>query len=153
MDDLLDTPYRHARTFALLTLMYETVDTLSRFHIDHVFPRALASRTKLHSADVPDDQVEGIRDRVERLPNLQLLHGPVNVEKRAKPPYDWVSARFPDEAARRAWLAETDLLDLPNTFRDFNEFYAHRRHLMQNRLVRLLAVRDTPRPPAPGRHT
>lgn len=152
VDNLLDTPYRHARTFALLTLMYETVDTLSRFHIDHVFPRALATRTKLHSAGVPEDQVEGIRDRVERLPNLQLLHGPVNVEKRAKPPYDWVSARFPDEDARRAWLAESDLLDLPNSFREFDKFYACRRNLMQSRLVRLLAVRDTPQPDSAETH-
>ena len=54
LDELVDTPYKHKRTFALLTLLYDWVDTRNEFHVDHVFPRSLATRAKLRDHGVPE---------------------------------------------------------------------------------------------------
>lgn len=140
IDDLADTPYKDRRAFALLTLLYDTVDTLSKFHIDHVFPRSLATSRRLRAAGVPDHQIDDVLDRVERLANLQLLHGPVNLDKRAVLPAEWVRTHISDPVARQAWLAGNDLGQLPDSYVDFLRFYERRRALMRARLVTLLGA-------------
>src|SRR5450830_1759663 len=89
LDDLVDTPYKHKRTFALLSLLYDWVDTRNEFHVDHVFPRSLATRTRLLSLGVAETDLEDVADKLERLPNLQLLAGPENIQKRAQLPAAW----------------------------------------------------------------
>lgn len=84
LDELVDTPYKHKRTFALLTLLYHWVDTRNEFHVDHVFPRSLATRAKLRDHGVPEEDVDEFADKIERLANLQLLPGPENIQKRSQ---------------------------------------------------------------------
>lgn len=140
IDELVDTPYRHKRTFALLSLLYDWVDTRNDFHVDHVFPRSLATRTKLRDHGVPADEVDDVVDRIERLSNLQLLPGPENIQKRAQLPGDWIRSHIVDENARRAWLVGHDLHDLPADLVDFIPFYEQRRSAMRHRLVQLLGL-------------
>src|SRR4051794_36408981 len=67
LDELVDTPYKHKRTFALLTLLYDWVDTRNDFHVDHVFPRSVATRAKLRSHGVAEADLDEIADKIERL--------------------------------------------------------------------------------------
>lgn len=140
IDDLIDTPYKDRRAFAILTLIYGTVDTFTKFHIDHVFPRALATPRRLRAAGIPDSQLDEIGERVERLANLQLLHGSINLDKSAVLPAEWARTHIPDTGARNGWLAGSDLSDLPESFLDFPAFYEKRRARMRARLVALLGV-------------
>lgn len=141
IDGLVDTPYKHKRTFALLTMLYEWVDTRNDFHIDHIFPRSLATNAKLRDHGVDESEWDEVSDRIERLANLQLLQGPENIAKRAQLPADWVREHIPDEAARNAWLAGHDLHDLPADFGDFLPFYEQRRAILRDRLKKLLGAR------------
>lgn len=86
LDELVDTPYKHKRTFALLTLLYDWVDTRNEFHVDHVFPRSLATSAKLRDHGVAESDFEEFGDKIERLANLQLLAGSENIQKRAQLP-------------------------------------------------------------------
>ncbi len=140
IEDLLDTPYRSKRTFALLTLLYNWIDVRSEFHVNHIFPRSLATRAKQRDQGIPESQWEKIADQVERLANLQLLPGADSAKKQAQLPLEWVRARFPDQQARDAWLAGHDLYDLPPALADFPTFYEIRRATMRERLRHLLGV-------------
>jgi hypothetical protein len=141
IDELVDTPYKHKRTFALLTLLYDWVDTRNDFHVDHVFPRSVATRAKLRAHGVEEADLDDVADKIERLANLQLLPGPENIQKRAQMPSDWLRAQFPSEEARSAWLAGHDLVGLPDEVADFLPFYGDRRTLVRDRLAKLLGTR------------
>lgn len=140
IDELVDTPYKHKRTFAVLTLLYDWVDTRNDFHVDHVFPRSVATPAKLRVHGVADRDIDEIGDKIERLPNLQLLPGPENVDKRDKLPADWIRNQYSEASARGAWLAGHDLSNLPTELTDFLPFYERRREIMRERLVQLLGA-------------
>ena len=70
------------RTFTLLSLLYPFVDLQNnKFHIDHVFPKSRFSSRRLRLAGVAEDDIPGLQDRADRLPNLQLLVGEANESK------------------------------------------------------------------------
>jgi hypothetical protein len=141
LDELVDTPYKNKRTFAILTLLYDWVDTRNDFHVDHVFPRSLMTAAKLRDHDVAESDFEEFGDKAERLANLQLLPGPENIDKRALLPSDWVRTQHPGDDARNAWLAGHDLHGLPPDLVDFLPFYDQRRALIRERLSKLLGAR------------
>lgn len=135
IDELVDTPYKHKRTFALLTLLYDWIDTRNDFHVDHVFPRSLSTPAKLRDQGVEAAEFEEFGDKVERLANLQLLPGPENIQKRAQLPADWVRSQHSSEEARNAWLAGHDLHGLPADLVDFLPFFERRRSSQAARLM------------------
>lgn len=149
IEELADTPYKHKRSFALLSLLYPWVDTRNSFHVDHVFPRSLFTRAKLEQQGVPATEVLDYRDKVERLANLQLLDGLENIQKRAVLPADWARTAFPDPTTRQHWLARNDLTGLPVDVTDFRPFYDQRRSILVGKLRQLLGSSPQPLPPTP----
>lgn len=87
------------------------------------------------------DEYQDLRDR---LPNLQLLEGAVNVSKQAMPPSEWVVRHLPDPVAREGWLASHDLTGLPADFSEFLDFYEGRRERMLDRLQKLVGDQHHP---------
>ena len=81
VEELADMKYGARDLFGLLTLLFPFVDTRNQFHIDHVFPNAVFHARKLKKLGHSDDEVAGLQDRKDRLPNLQLLQGPDNQSK------------------------------------------------------------------------
>jgi len=70
--------------------------------------------------------------------NLQLLPGPVNVEKRAALPRDWLYKHFSEPEQRDQWLLTYDISSLPGSLAGFMNFADARRHRMGRRLAQLL---------------
>jgi hypothetical protein len=139
IEDLLESKYGSKRLFPLLALLYPGVDVRKEFHEDHVFPKARFTRRTLLEEQVPESALAEYSDKVDRLPNLQLLEGSINIDKSAEMPLLWVTAQYPEESPREAWLAANDLSGLPPSILDFPTFYAMRRERMKARLTRLLA--------------
>jgi hypothetical protein len=79
-------------------------------------------------------------DHVDRLPNLQLLEGAVNVSKQATMPLAWVEAQHPDPGQRGLYQAGHDLDSLPEALAAFPEFFERRKTLMVAKLSSLLGV-------------
>ena len=128
------------RTFALLSLLYSFVDLQSnRFHIDHVFPKSRFSSIRLRRAGVAEDDIPEIQDRVDRLPNLQLLIGEVNESKSDRLPQEWVASTY-DAREAREYVARHDLGEIPPDITEFNAFYDARRCRLLRRLRQLLSV-------------
>ena len=146
LQDLADAAY-DGRAYSLLFLLYDFVDVATnRFHIDHVFPRALMTPARLTKAGVNEEKIPEYRDRVNRLANLQLLEGSTNMSKGAKPPADWLRAQYSEEEERRHHCHLHDLGDVPTEIEGFLDFYETRRSRILEKLRHLLASNSTVNP-------
>ena len=142
LQDLADASYG-GRASSLLFLVYDFVDVATnRFHIDHVFPRALMTPARLKQAGVDEKRIPEYRERVNRLANLQLLKGSTNTSKGAKPPADWLRAHYSEEERRHHCYLH-DLGDIPTEVDGFLDFYEARRGRILGKLRRLLASDTT----------
>ncbi len=139
LEELVEVSIGNRRAFPLLALLYPGVDVRNEFHVDHVFPRSQFNSRKLKAAGIDGDLHDEFQDLRDRMPNLQLLEGPVNVSKQATLPATWVLSYQPDPVARGGWLAANDLTGLPEDLMDFVAFYERRRALMFERLRSLLS--------------
>ena len=140
IEDLLATTYGKGRVFTLLALLYPGVDVRNEFHVDHVFPRSIFTPTKLARAGIAAEQIPVFVDLVNRLPNLQLLEGAINVAKQATLPLAWAKEAYPDPGQRGLYLAGNDLAELPAELADFAALFEHRKALMGGKLATLLGV-------------
>lgn len=140
IEDLLAVKYGGQRTFAVLSILYPGLDFSKPFHEDHVFPKSRFSTKRLAEAGIDPAQMDAYKMAFNQLPNLQLLGGIPNVEKRDKVPADWVDVAFPTEEQRRTYLEENDLADLGLTMADFLKFYEVRQERMRKRLKKALGV-------------
>jgi hypothetical protein len=134
IDELLDSSYGKPRTFALLAMMYTGIDVRNEFHVDHVFPKSRFTAARLRAAGIAEDRIVEYGALVNRLPNLQLLEGPINISKQATLPANWARTMFADADAVGLYLAGHDLHGIPETLDTFVEFCASRRERMQRRL-------------------
>lgn len=138
-EELEDLVESKDRAFALLSVLYPFVDTQNnKFHIDHVFPKSRFSSRRLRRAGVSEDDIEEYQDRVDRLPNLQLLAGDLNQSKSDVLPGKWI-ATFESRAARE-YSEHHDLGDVPADITGFDVFYEARRARLLSRLRRLLGT-------------
>ncbi|MCY3607049.1 MAG: DUF262 domain-containing protein [Acidimicrobiaceae bacterium] len=141
IEDLVDTRYGDRLTFALLSLIFPTVNLNDHFHLDHVFPRKAFSARKLREEDVPDDMYADYQDKRDRLANLQLLQGRVNIEKGAAMPRDWLDSGFPTSEAADEYCRRHLLGDVPPSIAEFGRFYDQRRARLKERIVEVLGRR------------
>ena len=141
--ELASMSFNDRRVFSLLSLLYPGMDFRNEFHIDHVFPAALFSKPKLRRAGVPDDQIEAMMDAYNRLPNLQLLEGPINQSKQDKLPLTWAEAHVPDEGARAAYYQRQMLGTLPTTVTEFMDFYDTRLERVVDRIGEVIGFSKT----------
>jgi len=141
--ELASISFNDRRVFSLLSLLYPGMDFKNSFHIDHVFPAALFSKTKLRNAGVPDDQIDIMMDTYNRLPNLQLLEGPVNQSKQDKLPHVWAEAYIPDDGARSDYYQRQMLGTLPTTVTEFIDFYDARLERVVHRIGEVIGFSKT----------
>lgn len=140
IDDVLALGYGGARTFAVLAVLFDHVDTRNTFHVDHVFPRALLDTKRLKEQGLDSAEVEKAQSRRDLLPNLQLLSGPDNIIKSATPPDDWARQAYPTADAYSEYMARNGLPDLPHAVEDFEKFFRARREVLVARIKSKLST-------------
>lgn len=138
LDELVELPYGNKRTFALLSLIFPGFDLSRHFHVDHIYPQARFTKPQLRKAGLPEELAGEVADKANRLPNLQLLEGSINNQKRQKMPHDWYAQLKPDAHARRQYLAGLEITELPETLVDFPVFYEQRRKALRVRIASFL---------------
>jgi len=134
VEELAELEYGGKRTFALLSLLFPGFDFSRHFHVDHIYPKGLFSTSKLRKAGVPEERVESFKAWSNQLPNLQLLEGTINNEKRQKMPLKWYEAVWPDPDARLRHLHSQGIDLLPDDIANFDEFYLQRKALLIERI-------------------
>lgn len=140
IDDVLALGYGGARTFAVLAVLFDHVDTRNTFHVDHVFPRALLDTKRLKDQGLDTSEIETAQSRRDLLPNLQLLSGPDNIVKSATPPDDWAKQTYLTADAHSEYLSRNDLPDLPHAVEDFSGFFEARREALGARIITKLST-------------
>lgn len=138
IDDLVSIEYGDKRTFSLLSLLFPFVDLRNQFHIDHIFPMSRFTRTRLKGAGIADDQTERLAKMANELPNLQLLEGAINNEKRATLPADWLARRYQSEPEREHYRSLHLIPLLPTTIAEFETFWDARHNRLRNKVEELL---------------
>ena len=143
IDDLLDVGYGTNRAFLVLSLLYPTLDFKNLFHMDHIYPRSLFTPTRLSSRCIPEDKHDCFLHRYNRIGNLQLLEGPVNLEKQAKDFYEWMKERYPDAETRAEYMRKHYIpQDKRLSFENFPNVFEAREQLVAQRLKVLLSTSD-----------
>ncbi|MGD7708318.1 DUF262 domain-containing protein [Microlunatus sp. Y2014] len=150
VDDVLSLEHGNRRTFAVLAALFPHVDTRNQFHVDHVFPAALLTKTALrrqkNSDDRPrfsQDEIDDLVDKRDLLPNLELLPGLENISKSAKSPADWLSAEYPSDHERSAFLSRNALpTTLPGGAAGFLPFFEQRRAKMVTLILEMLQTQE-----------
>ncbi|NWA70074.1 DUF262 domain-containing protein [Pseudomonas reactans] len=138
LDELVEIGYSDKRTFALLSLIFPGFDFSRHFHVDHIFPQARFTKSQMRQADIPEDFAQELAEKSDRLPNLQLLEGSINNQKRQKMPHEWFAQLKPDTLAKREHLAGLEISELPDSLSGFPAFYERRRQALRTRLTHAL---------------
>lgn len=140
VEELLNLEYGDRRTFLVLSLLYPHIDYRHQLHIDHIFPRSkLTKRVLIKSAKVGDDDAAETEERRDLIPNLQLMDGSENVEKRDEDFDTWVEKAYPKASNRKHFL-EMNYIPTANPldYRHFLVFFDARRARLQAKLEELL---------------
>ncbi|WP_447887044.1 hypothetical protein [Serratia fonticola] len=139
LQTLAELDYGNRRTFALLSLLFPGHDFSRHFHVDHIFPKGRFTRAQLKKAGVSaEESVDEWIRMANCLPNLQLLEGSQNNEKREKLPHEWYAIMWSDPAARSNHLQMQAINCLPESLQGFDEFYRERRDILLGRLRNIL---------------
>ena len=136
LTQLVNVKYRQRNTTLILSLLYP-VNLENPHHQDHVVPRARLVESKLRRQGIKRQEVALIMDRRDRLPNLQLLQGHVNVQKSHMAIADFVALIRPADK-RKHFIDFHDLGKVPADERDFNRFYMARERVMKAKLKKLV---------------
>ncbi|WP_026331450.1 DUF262 domain-containing protein [Thioalkalivibrio sp. ALE11] len=138
IDELAELEYGGKRTFALLSLLFPGFDFSRHFHVDHVYPKGLFSTGQLRKAGIPEGKIEDFKLWANRLPNLQLLEGTINNEKRRKMPSEWYEDAWPDPEARQRHLHSQGIDFLPDDIKEFEAFYKQRKEILKKRIEQVV---------------
>ena len=138
IDDLTEMRYGDRRTFSLLSLIFNHLDLRHNFHIDHFFPQSRFTPAQLRSKGFSEEESSDLREKMNCLPNLQLLGGVENQEKHSMLPAKWLATSKSNE--KRAEYVNLHMLgDVPSDLSGFDAFYSARRNKLESEIKNLLA--------------
>ena len=141
IEELTDMRYGDRRTFSLLSLVFRHLDLRNYFHIDHFFPKSRFTPARLTAQGFLEEDVASLREMADSLPNLQLLAGAENQEKRAMLPADWL-ANFESDEKRSEYVNLHLLGEVPDNLSGFGAFFAMRRERLKTEIRMLLMRAD-----------
>jgi hypothetical protein len=144
IEDLLHLEYGDKRIFPLLALLFPFVDLRNQFHIDHIYPISRFTQDKLKKAGIEESRMEAFGRDANTLPNLQLLEGAINNEKRAAMPAAWLVQHHPDATTQEHFRTKHELGNLPADLKEFDVFFKARSERLRTRLNGMLAGTATP---------
>ncbi len=137
IDDLTEMQSHDKRTFSLLSLIFDHLDMQQHFDVDHVFPKANFTPSKLKALGLSENDASQYKNWSNRLPNLQLLIGRKNIQKGVMMPADWLR-QFPSDSGRENYSITHLLGEIPESICDFPSFYEIRRKLLRDKIEQLL---------------
>src|SRR5262249_14260317 len=127
-------------TFPLLAMLYPSLDFRHKFHQDHIHPRSHFTVAQLRKRDIPESLHDEYLERVDLIPNLQLLEGQPNIEKSATPFAEWLHVAYPGSLRRADYLSRQFMPAVSYDLHGFLAFFAGRRALLMDRLRQLVGV-------------
>jgi len=136
IENLFFYHYGAAYTFPTLALIYPTLDFKNKFHMDHIFPKSLITKSKLEKRGIKN--IEFYLDNFNLLANLQLLEGPINEGKSNQEFEDWINMTYKNEDKRKFYMEKNFIPDVDLSFENFEEFIVERNALMKKEFKKTL---------------
>jgi len=127
----LDHIHRHE--YVLPAIQREFV-----WRTDQIERRARLTPARLKISGIEAEEAVRLQEMGERLPNLQLLEGSVNIAKNDSSPRDWAVKHYPEETSRNSYLARHTMGVLPEDAHGVGEFIDGRRERMRAKLTAIL---------------
>jgi hypothetical protein len=87
--------------------------------------------------------IETLARHANELPNVQLLEGANNNEKRTAMPAEWLAKHLPDLTSQIHYRTKHELGDLPSDLHGFEAFHSGRRERLRTKLVSMLCAAPT----------
>lgn len=130
---LLNTQKDHTHAFAILSLIYPSLDFANRdFHKDHLHPQSWFTIAELKRRNIPENCLDQYSNpnNWNGICNLAMLDGPENIKKTNAPLQQWVK-----EMAAQLQMNEDEFCfkrHIPNKldFADFLQFISDRRKML-----------------------
>lgn len=138
IENLFFYSYGGSYAFPTLALIYPTLDFKNRFHLDHIFPKSLFTRSKLQKQGIRN--IEFYMDNVNLLANLQLMDGTINEEKSNTEFEVWIDKTFSEESQRKEYMNKNYIPDVDFSIENFEEFLIQRKELMKNKYESILMI-------------
>ena len=139
IEDLCELEYNNPRTLPLLSIIFEGFDFTRQIQIDHIFPKSVFSPKNLTLLGIPVEQQSEFSDKMKRLPNLQLLDGTINNQKKAQMPHLYFQKSYPTASSLQNYLQTQAINKLPESLSEFPTFYAERKELLKARIKNILS--------------
>lgn len=138
IDDLLYTKYGQGNLLVIMSILYPWADLKNNFHIDHIYPKSLFTKTKLKAYGVRADDIDEYINNVNYIGNLQLLEGIPNMEKKNKPFDQWLEETYKDSTSLSNYKQKQLIPDIQPTFANFSTFLEARELLIKEQLTKEL---------------
>jgi uncharacterized protein with ParB-like and HNH nuclease domain len=141
LENLSLSKYGGKLAFSILAVLYPSLDFRNHFHIDHIFPRSLFTESKLRKRGLSEEQIRAFLDRVDDLPNLQLLEANPNMEKSSHEFKHWLEETYSNQLDKKDYKTRHYIpKEVELDFENFLTFYEERRQLILERLSQVLSV-------------
>lgn len=97
IQNLTWSKYGQSNTFAILSLMYPSLDFRNKFHIDHIFPKSKMVERHLKKRGITPDNINTYITYTDYIGNLQLLDAIPNIEKQNKDFDVWLKSIYNED--------------------------------------------------------
>jgi hypothetical protein len=150
IEDLLNTSYRSPVVGPLLQLMLDRARERDASHVDHLYPKTLLKKRSIAKALAgstrPGSELDDWLERVDQLPNLQLLRTSENTSKGGRVPTEWLGSLT--APTRDVIVMGNDLGIPPDSVVAWFDWFELRRARMRDVLAKELGV-SAPAPATP----
>lgn len=130
LNNLLTYNYGQNHTFAVLSILYPTLDYRNKFHLDHIFAKSLFKRKDLLRLGLDEAEVKSYIANVDGIGNLQLLEGIPNIEKSNKQFNIWLSEKYPLPQERDNYMSKHYIPDISLDIKEFLTFIEKRDQIL-----------------------
>ncbi|MDI6600231.1 MAG: DUF262 domain-containing protein [Thermoanaerobacteraceae bacterium] len=139
IENLLSFEYGKRYTFNVLSLLYPSLDYNNLFHQDHIHPKTcFKNRDTLLKLGVKEEDLNFCLENYNKIPNLQLLEGNVNVSKNDQPFSEWLEETYKDSQAKSQYLERHYLSGLDLSLANFKDFFCKRKQMLKEKLIQVL---------------
>jgi uncharacterized protein with ParB-like and HNH nuclease domain len=140
VENLTYYKYGQGFTFSVLSLLYPHLDYNNQFHIDHIFPKSLFTRTKLRKRGIEEEKIDKFIDYLNYIGNLQLLGAIPNIEKKDTEFKVWLEKTYPNTDKQNEFKNTHNIPNVDLEFENFIEFFEEREKILIAEFGKILQI-------------
>lgn len=142
VENLTYYKYGQGFTFSVLSLLYPHLDYNNQFHIDHIFPKSLFTRTKLRKRGIEEEKIDKFIDYLNYIGNLQLLGAIPNIEKKDTEFKVWLEKTYPNTDKQNEFKNTHNIPNVDLEFENFIEFFEEREKILVTEFGKILQIEN-----------